>query len=36
MALITLRQRQPASRTSRQCLTIPIWLSVKHTNTPTE
>ena len=30
------RQTQPVSRTFRQWMTIPIWLSVKQTNTPTE
>ena len=35
-ALTAARQTQPDSRTRRQWMTIPIWLSVKHTNTPTE
>ena len=35
-ALTDMRQTQPASRTRRQWMTMPIWLSVKQTNTPTE
>ena len=35
-ALIASRQCQPASRTRSQCRTIPVWLRVKHRNTPTE
>ena len=35
-ALTAARQTQPDSRTLRQWMTIPIWLSVKQTNTPTE
>ena len=35
-ALIAARRCQPGSGWRRQWRTMPVWLSVKHTNTPTE
>ena len=35
-ALTIARHHQPGSRVVNQCLTIPDWDRVKHTNTPTE
>jgi hypothetical protein len=36
IALIVSRRRQPGSLPRYQWRTMPPWLSVKHTNTPTE
>src|SRR4051812_9766377 len=35
-ALIAIRRHHPGSRLRRQWRTMPPWLNVKHTNTPTE